>query len=82
MNSEQYLGVQRSEKLEELAIHNSQALAKPERETNSHNRLLEALTFETTRIAFCSSVSLSGYNALYRNINSTTVLVHRTTVHM
>ena len=75
--------VQRLETLEELEIHGySQALAKPERETNSHNMLLEALTFKATRIAFCSSVSLSLQSAVYRNINSTTVLVHRTTVHM
>ena len=33
------LGVQRSETLEELEIQYSQALAKPERETISHNRL-------------------------------------------
>ena len=31
------LGVQRLETLEELEIQHSQALAKPERETNSHN---------------------------------------------
>ena len=37
------LGVQRLETLEELEIRYSQALAKPKRETNSHNRLLEAL---------------------------------------
>ena len=43
--SEQYLnwGFQRLETLEELEIQYSQALAKPERETNSHNRLLEEL---------------------------------------
>ena len=28
-------------------------LLQPERETISHNRLLEALTFKATRIAFC-----------------------------
>ena len=54
------LGVQRLETLEELEIQYSQALAKLERrESNSYNRLLEALTtFKATRIAFCSPVSL------------------------
>ena len=36
--------------LEELEIQYSQALAKPKRETISHNRLLEALTFKATGI--------------------------------
>ena len=44
------LGVQRLETLEELEIQHSQALAKPERETISHNRLLEAFTFKATRM--------------------------------
>ena len=60
--------------LEKLEIRNSQALAKPKRETISHNRLLEALTFKETRTY--------RYNPLDRNINSATNLVHRTTVHM
>ena len=48
------LGVQSLETLEELEIRYSQALAKPERETLSHNRLLEAL--KATHIAFCLPV--------------------------
>ena len=58
------LGVQRLETLEELEIQYSQALAKPERETTSHNRLLEALTFKETRIALSSPVSLSLQSAV------------------
>ena len=57
---------------EELEIQYPQALAKPKRETISHNSLLEALTFKETRIY--------RYNPLDRNIYSTTNLVHRTTV--
>ena len=79
------LGVQRLEILE-IEIGYSQALAKPERETVSHNSLLEVLTFKATRIAFCLPVFSRFFIAaiwpLYRNINSTTILVHRKTVHM
>ena len=76
------LGVQRLETLEELEIQYSQALAKTERETVSHNRLLiQALTFTATRIAFCLPF-LYRCNLLHRSINSTTILVHRTMVHM
>ena len=75
------LGVQRLKTLEELEIHHLQTLAKPERETNSHNRLLEVLMLKVTRIAVCFQF-LYGCNPLYRNINYTTILVHRTTVHM
>ena len=75
------LGVQRLEILEELEIQYSQALVKPEREKNSHNRLLEALKFKATRIAFCFPF-LYRCNPLYRNINYSTILVHRTTVYM
>ena len=50
------LDVPRLETLEVLEIQYSQALAKPERETNSHNRLLETLTFKAIRIAFCLPV--------------------------
>ena len=46
----------------------------PKREAISHNSLLEALTFKATRIYRCSPLD--------RNINFTTNLVHRTTVHM
>ena len=76
------LGVQRLETPEELEIQYSQALAKPERERNSHNRLLEALTSKATRIAFCGFPFLYRCNPLYRNITFTTILVHRTKVHM
>ena len=76
------LGVQRLETLEELEIQYSQALVKPERETNSHNRLLEAFTFKATRIAICLLPFLYRCSPLYRNINSTTSLVQRTTVRM
>ena len=71
MNSE----FERLERLEELAIQYSQ----PERETILHNRLLGALTFKPTRILFAF---LYRCNPLYRNLISTTTLVHRTTVHM
>ena len=37
------LGIQRLETLEKLEIQYSQTLVKPEQETNSHNKLLEAL---------------------------------------
>ena len=47
--------------MEELEIQYLQALAKPKRETISHNSLLEALAFNTTRIY--------RYNLLDRNIN-------------
>ena len=61
MNSEQYLNWAFNDLIEteDLEIQYSQALAKQERETNSHNRLLEALTFKATRIALPSPVSLS-----------------------
>ena len=49
------LDVQRWETLEELEIQYSQAFSKPERETNSHNRLLEALTLKATR-GYCNCV--------------------------
>ena len=68
--------------LEELGIQYSQASAKPQRETNSHNRLLEALTSKANRIAFCSPVSLSLHWIRGIETNSTTILVHRTTVHI
>ena len=58
------LGVQRLETLEELEIQYPQALAKPERETNSHNRLLEALTLKGPRIALSSPISLSLQSAV------------------
>ena len=45
------LGVQRLETLEKLEIQYSQELAKTERQTNSHNRLLEALTFKAIHLA-------------------------------
>ena len=61
---------ERSGTLEELEIQYLQALAKPKRETISHNSLLEALAFKATRIY--------RYNPLDRNINSTTNLVKRT----
>ena len=61
------LGVQGLETLKELEIQYSQALVKPEQETNLHNRLLEALTFKATRIY--------RYNPLDRNINPTTNLL-------
>ena len=76
------LGVQRLETLEEIEIQYSQALAKPERETNSHNKLLEALTFKSTRIRHSVLTFIYHCNPLYRNINFTTLLVHRTTLHM
>ena len=50
--------------LEELEIRYLQALEKSKRETISHNRLFQALTFKATRIYL--------YNPLDRNINSTT----------
>ena len=52
------LGVLRLETLEQLETQYLQALAKPERETNSYNTLLEALTFKATRVSFCSPISL------------------------
>ena len=71
------LGVQTLETLEELEIQYSQALTKSDRETNSHNRLLEALTLD--RLALHSVLPfLYSCNPLYRNKNSTTILVHRT----
>ena len=73
------LGIQRAEALEEQY---SQLLAKPERETNSYNRLLEALTLKATRIASCLLPFLYRCNPLHRNINSDIILVQRTTVHM
>ena len=76
------LGVQRLEALEELEEQYSQALAAPDRETNSCNRLLEALTLKETRITSCLLPFLYRCNPLHRNINSTTMLVQRTTVHM
>ena len=51
------LGVQRLETLEQPEIQYSQAFAKAERETNSHNRLLEALTFKGSRIATSNQTS-------------------------
>ena len=60
--------------LEELEIQYSQALTKSKRETISHDRIFQALTFKATRIY--------RYNPLNRNINSTTTIAHRTTVHM
>ena len=76
--------------MEELEIQHSQALAKPQRETISHNSLLEALPFALAFIGTISSVQFSLFftlfishccnNPLDRNINSTTNLVHRTTV--
>ena len=71
------LDVQRLETLEGLEIQYSQALSKPERQTISHNRFIwEALTFKATLLFVyrCSP--------LYRNINSTTILVYRTMAHM
>ena len=53
---------------------NTKALAKSKQERISHNKLFQALTFKATRIY--------RYDPLDRNINSTTTLVHRTTVHM
>ena len=66
--------VYQSVNAEELEIQYSQALAKPKQETILHSNLLEALAFKATRI--------HRYNPLNRNRNSTTNLVHRTTVHM
>ena len=64
------------ERLEEVEIQYLQ----PERETISHNRLLEALTFKETCIAF----SLRSFIAAIHPVetNSTTTVVHRTTVRM
>ena len=77
------LGVQRLETLEELEIQYLQALAKLERETIRiiGYYFIEALMFTATRIAFCLPF-LYRCNPLHRSINSTTILVHRTTVHM
>ena len=72
------LGIQRSETLEQLEIQYLQAPTKPERETFKKSI--------ATRIAYpvfaCLLPLLYPYSTLYRNINSTTILVHRTTVHM
>ena len=62
------LGVKRLETLEELERQYSQALAKSERETISHERLLEALTFKVTRIAFCLPAFSRFFIALIRSI--------------
>ena len=70
---------ERLERLEELEIQYSQ----PERETISHNRLLQAITFKATRIAFCLPVRF--FITAIRSLqiySSITTLVHRTTVHM
>ena len=65
------LGIQRLETLEELKIQYSQALAKTERETISHNMLLEALnTFKATRIAFCLPVFFRFLIAAIRSIET------------
>ena len=79
------LGVQRLDTWEELEIQYSQALVKPERETILHNRLL----YNTTSTCVHSNshhisclLFLYHCNLLHRSINSTTILVHRTTVHM
>ena len=61
------LGIQTLETLEELEVQYSQALMKPEQETNSRNRLLEALTSRATRIAICLLPFLYHYNPLYRH---------------
>ena len=57
------LGVQRLETLEELEIESLQALARPERQTISHNRLLEALSrskrLASHSVRLSSPVSLS-----------------------
>ena len=76
------LGVQRLERLFRRTRNTIFAgIAKPERETISHDSLLEALT---TRILFaCLLPFLYRCNPLHINIlNSTTILVHRITVHM
>ena len=70
--------------IRELEIQYSQALAKPKQETNSCNGLLEALSYvqsDSLCILF-SRFFIVALNPPYRNINSTTILVHRTTVHM
>ena len=78
------LGVQRLETLEELEIQYSQELAKTERETVSHNRLLynTSTYVHSDSHRILSPVSLSLQSAVHRSINSTIILVHRTTVHM
>ena len=50
---------ERLERLEELEIRYS----RPERETISHNRLLEALTLKETRIVLCETRSLDSFAA-------------------
>ena len=56
------MGVRSLETLEELEIQYSQAFAKPERATNSHNRLLEALVFKAL-----FPVPLSLQSAVYKH---------------
>ena len=58
------------ETLEELQIQYFQAFAKPERETLSHNRLLEALTSKASCIAFCFLVFSRFFIAAIRSIET------------
>ena len=60
------------ERLGELEMQYSQL----ERDTISHIRLLEALTFKATRIAFCLHFFIAAIHSI--ETNSTTTLIHRT----
>ena len=77
-------GVQRLETLEELEIQYLQVLAKPKRQTISHNRdlFIEALTFSRLVATRIKSVCPSSPSQAYRIIHSITILVHRTMAHM
>ena len=71
---------ERLETLEELILAGT-------REAGARNNFAQQVIYRSTLITFkavrlCSPVSLSLQNLLYTNINSTTTLVHRTTVHM
>ena len=76
-NSEQYLNWAFRLETLELEIQYLQAFAKPER-----NILIMYRNLRRISVCLSPTVSLSLQSGRYRNINSTTILVHRTMVHM
>ena len=74
---EKVLGIQRLETLEELEIQYSQALTWSQSEKHFNKALQLASHICLPLLPFLYHCS-----PLYRNINSTTILLHRTTVHM
>ena len=62
----------------------SKSLAKPERETILHNRLFcnKSTYIQNESHCILSSPVYYRCNPLHKSITSTTILIHRTTVHM